>query len=283
MPKRISTARGRELGAGLRAALASAGLSSRDAAAIFEWDESKVSGIVNGKGGASQLEVAVFLGACRVRAAELAHLMSLHSETHVRDWWQQHGVYAPIWLRTLVEHLKLARTVTSWHTHMVPVFLQTAEYVLELQAASATAPRNELQDRVQAQLALQELIKYGVTRTFFIDELTLHRMVGGAEAHARQMMHLVRMANLPNVTIRILPSRHGAHAGHAGPFTRLTFEQYEPLVWVEAENSSLFIESQDAVKGYEKVISALDETSLNEAASVELIASMCVGAKGTSA
>ena len=280
MPKRISTARGRELGAGLRAALTNADLTSRDAAEILDWDASKVSGVVNGKGGISQLELAAFLGVCRVRSAELAHLMSLHPETHVRDWWQQHGVYAPVWLRTLVEHLKVAKTVTSWHTHMVPVFLQTAEYVLDVQSASSTTPRSELQDRVEAQLALQELIRFGVTRTFFIDELALHRMVGGAETHAKQMMHLVRMASVPSVTIRILPARHGAHAGLAGPFTHLTFEQYEPIVWVEAENSSLYIESQDAVTGYKKVIGALDETSLSEAASVELIASLYMGDKG---
>jgi hypothetical protein len=283
VPKRISTARGREFGEGLRAALNDAGLTSRDAAAICEWDPAKVSDMVNGKGGVSQLEVATFLGVCRVRAAELAHLMSLHSETHIRGWWQQHGVHAPIWLRTLVEHLKLTKTVTSWHTHLIPVFLREAEYVLDVQHASATAPREELQERVQAQLALQELIKYGVNRTFYIDESALHRKIGGSEAHAKQMMHLVRMANLPNVTIKVLPASRGAHAGLAGPFTRLTFDQYEPLVWVEAENSSLFIESQDAIKGYEKVVSALEEASLSEAESLELIASLYVETKDSCA
>jgi hypothetical protein len=84
MPKRISTARGREFGAGVRAAIASAGLTSREVADILDWDEAKLSDVVNGKGGANQLEIATLLGACRVGAAEFAHLLSLHPQTAMK-------------------------------------------------------------------------------------------------------------------------------------------------------------------------------------------------------
>lgn len=274
MPKRISTARGRELGAGLRAALESAELTSRAAAAIVNWDESKLSDVVNGKGGTTQLEVALLLGVCRVKAAEVDHLLSLYPDRDVQGWWQQHGVCAPIWPRTVAEHLRLAKTLTSWHTHLVPVFLQTPEYMHEVVSASSTAPAGEVLERVQAQQAMQELLKCGVTRTFYIDELALHRKVGGAAVHARQMLHLLRMASLPNVTIRVMSAKRGAHAGLAGPFTRLTFEKYEPLVWTETENSSLFVEARAAVEGYEKVVRTLHETCLNESESATLIADL---------
>lgn len=51
----------------------------------------------------------------------------------------------------------------------------------------------------------------------------------------------------------------------------MTFVKYEPLVWVETENSSLLAEAKDAIKGYESVVRALDEKSLDEAESKELI------------
>ena len=140
MPKRFSTARGREFGAGLRAAITSAGLTSRAAAEIVDWDEAKVSDVVNGKGGATQLEIAVLLGVCRAKAAEAGHLITLYPEAHVRGWWQQHGTCAPVRLRTVVEHLAVAETLISWHTHMVPLFPQTADYLREVLRASATAP-----------------------------------------------------------------------------------------------------------------------------------------------
>lgn len=231
MPKRFSTARGREFGTGLRAAITSAGLTSRAAADIVDWDEAKVSDVVNGKGGATQLEVAVLLGVCRVNADEIVHLLSLYGETHIRGWWQQHGTCSPIRLRTVIEHLKVAKTLISWHTHMVPVFVQTADYMREVLRASSTAPADELEERVQAQLAIQELVRRNVKCTVFIHELALHLRVGGAEVHAGQLLHLMFMANRPNIRIRIVPAAHGAHAGLAGPFTQLTFAKYESLVW----------------------------------------------------
>ncbi|MGZ3140947.1 helix-turn-helix domain-containing protein [Lentzea chajnantorensis] len=271
MPKRISTARGREFGAGLRAAIERTGLTSRALADIAGWDESKLSNVLNGKAGASLIEVAALLGACRVKAAEAAHLLALCPDMHVRGWWQQHGVHAPIQVRTAVEHLKLATTLTDWRPHMVPLFLQTADYMCEVLRVSSTVPADELQDRVKAGLAMQASLSRGVRCTFFLHELALHLPVGGAEVHAGQLLHLLFMANRPNVTIRIVPASLGAHAGLAGPFTYLTFAKYEPLVWMENENSSLFAEAVDAIEGYDKVVRALAASSLDDAASRELI------------
>ncbi|WP_394612980.1 DUF5753 domain-containing protein [Lentzea sp. JNUCC 0626] len=271
MPKRISTARGREFGDGVRAALSAADLTGHAAAEIVDWDEAKLSNVLNGKGGASQLEVAALLGACRINAAEFAHLMSLYPETHIRGWWQQHGTCSPIWLRTFAENLAAAESLTSWHTHMVPPLLQTVDYVREVLLASATVSVDELQDRVKANFAMQELLRGGRKCTFFIHELALHLRVGGAEVHAAQLLHLLLMAKWANTTIRIVPADLGAHPGLAGPFTQLTFAKYEPLVWVDTENSSLLDESTDAITGYQEVVRALEEKSLDESDSKALI------------
>ncbi|MFD9704340.1 helix-turn-helix domain-containing protein [Lentzea sp. NPDC059081] len=271
MPKRISTARGREFGAGVRAAITSAGLTARAVAKILDWDEAKLSEVVNGKGAVNQLDVAALLGVCRVKSAEFAHLMSLYPETHVRGWWQQHGECAPIRLRTFSENMAIAESLTSWQMHTVPLFLQTAEYMGEVLRASSTVPAGELQDRVKAQLALQELLRGGKTCDFFIHELALRLPVGDVETYTGQLLHLLLMSNWTNITIRVVPAAMGAHAGLAGAFTRLTFAKYEPLVWVDTENSSLLIEEADAIKGYEKVIRALDAKSLDEVDSRDLI------------
>ncbi|WP_329787914.1 helix-turn-helix transcriptional regulator [Lentzea sp. DG1S-22] len=275
MPKRISTARGREFGAGLRAAIKGTGLTSRALADITGWDEAKLSNVVNGRGGATQVEIAALLGACRVKSTEASHLLALYPETHIRGWWQQHGMYAPVQARTIAENLRLAKALTSWHTHMVPPLLQTADYIREALRASSTTPADELQERVMAQLGMQESLRRGVRCTFLIHELALHLPVAGAEVHTGQLLHLLHMASRPNITIRIVPTAHGAHAGLTGPFTHLTFAKHEPLVITETENSTLFTEAADAVKGYEEVVRALGEISLSEADSTELVLHLC--------
>ncbi|SMD23586.1 hypothetical protein SAMN05660733_07292 [Lentzea albidocapillata] len=273
MPKRVSTARGREFGEGVRAAVEGAGLTSREIAEIVGCHESKVSDVLNGKGGVTQVEVALLLGICHTKAPEVAHLMDLFPmRHHGGGWWQEHGTCPPIKLRTAFENLKVAKTLVSWHANMVPFFLQTADYIREVLRASATTPAEELEERAKAHLAMQQALPRNAKRLFFVHESALRLQVGGPEVHAWQMQHLAVTANQSNTTIRIVPTARGAHAGMAGPFTLLTFEKYEPLVWVDTENSSLFAEATDAVKGYNTVVEALANTSLSEDESKELIA-----------
>lgn len=268
---RTSTARGREFGAGLRKALADAGLTSRQAAGIVNWDEAKISNLVNGKGGATQLEVALLLGVCGAKADEVVRLLTLHRERNVRGWWQQHGTCSPVSLRTVADHVKVATTMTCWHAHMVPLFLQTTGYMREVLRASSTASPDELEERVHARIALQALVRPDTRCDFVVHELALHLPVGGAEIYAEQLLHLMSMANRPNIGVRIVPMALGAHAGLAGPFTRLMFGRYQPLVWVETENSSLFAEKDDAIEGYGRVVRALEDSSLDEDTSRDLI------------
>lgn len=264
MPRRISTTRGREFGSGLRAAIAGAGLSSRAAAELADWDEAKLSDLVNGKGGSSEVDLAILLGICRTPADERDHLLELFPDTNLKGWWQQHGTCVAVRLRTLVEHLALAKTLICWQAYMVPDFLQTSAYMRAVIAASANEPADELEERMKAQLELQQaLLRQGLQCTFFIHEMALHLPVGGRDVHVEQVHHLLRMTVRSSITIRIVPMAIGAHAGMRGPFTQLAFAKYEPLVCLRNENSTLFIEDSAATKGYDAVVRSLDMCSLD--------------------
>ncbi|GAA3678623.1 helix-turn-helix transcriptional regulator [Lentzea roselyniae] len=273
MPKRFSTARGREFGDGLRAAIAGAGLSSRAAAELADWDEARLSELVNGKGGSSEVELALLLGICRTKPAERDHLMELFPETHIKGWWQEHGTCEPVRLRTFVENLAVAKTLISWQTHIVPDLLQTDAYRRAVITASANVSVGELEERVKAGLEMQQaLLRPGLQSTFFLHEFALRLPVGGHDVHAEQVHHLLRTAVRSNITIRIVPAAIGAHAGMRGPFTQLTFAKYEPLVCLRNENSTLFVEEKAAIKGYEAVVRSLDHISLDAERSRAVIA-----------
>ncbi|SDM27008.1 Helix-turn-helix domain-containing protein [Lentzea albidocapillata subsp. violacea] len=263
MPKRYSTVRGREFGDGLRAAIADAGFSGRAAAERVGWQEAKVSDLVNGKGGATETELALLLGVCRTGAAESRHLLDLFPDTNIKGWWQQHGTRAPIRNRTFVEHMAVANKLVSWHTHMVPDALQTVAYMREVLRASSSVPDDEMEARVAARLEMQKQLRHGLKCAFLLHESALRLRVGSVDTQAEQARHLLRMATRANITIRVLPADSGAHAGLSGPFTQLSFATYEPLVWVEGENFSLIIEEKAAVQGYETIVSSLVRTSLD--------------------
>jgi hypothetical protein len=81
MPLRRSTVRGREFGDAIRALLR--------AADLMGWREAKVSELVNGKDGSSDLELAQLLGLCRTPPTEFTHLVALYHETSEKDWLQR--------------------------------------------------------------------------------------------------------------------------------------------------------------------------------------------------
>lgn len=280
MPKRISTARGREFGAGLRAAIGASGMSSRAVSVVVGWHESKLSDLARGKGGASELDVGILLGACRTEAPEREHLLKLFRESGVRGWWQQHGVRSPVRLRTAIGHLAVARSMVSWQTHVVPCFLQTDGYAREVIRASANVPEEELDERVAAQAEMQGLLWRIPSCTFYIHELALLLRVGSREERIEQLQHLGFLANRPSFAIRIVPVDAGVPAGVSGPFTKLDFREYESLVWLQNENSDLFIEEESAIEGYKAVVRRLDEISLDVDQSKDLIARYAQ--KGTS-
>ena len=263
MPRRISTVRGREFGDGVRAALTAAGLTSRSVSELLHWDEAKISALLNGKGGSTELEVGILLGVCRTTHEERDHLLRLFREAHLKGWLQEHGTSAPIQPRTFVEHLSIATQYVSWSPLLVPGLLQIPHYMHEVFVATATIPADEVGTRVVARTGIQNVLRGMLQCTFYIHEQALTLPVGGKRVMRDQLHHLLRMEARPSITIRLVPTAIGAHAGLAGPFNLMRFDKISPIVFHDSENSVLIIESPLSVRGYEQVVESLDQTSLD--------------------
>ncbi len=70
MRDRQPTMRSRELGEGLRRAMEAAGLTGVDAARRLDWSPSRVSRMLSGTRGTTDVDVAMFLTVCGVRGRE---------------------------------------------------------------------------------------------------------------------------------------------------------------------------------------------------------------------
>src|ERR1700742_2888227 len=104
MSNREANVRSRELGDGLRQVMRQAGLTGKEAAHLLGWSPSWVSRLLSGKRGATEVDVAAFLGVCRVKIAERDRLLALCEERHTPGWFQQHGSRLPKQLVTLIAH-----------------------------------------------------------------------------------------------------------------------------------------------------------------------------------
>jgi Domain of unknown function (DUF5753)/Helix-turn-helix domain len=279
MPHREPTMRSRELGDGLRQAMDDAGLNDLEAAKLLNVSPSLVSLMLAGKRGASELDVAAFLGVCRVMGPERDRLLALCREQDTPGWLQQHGARLPKQLRTLIDYENRAVAISIFEATVVPGLLQTGEYARAVIRRIVNVPAEEVDDRVAARLARQILFsrERPARFTFYLHESVLRTPVGGPAVMAEQLRHLRRMSTRSYLALRVVPVALGAHAAMTGAFRLMEFTKFKPVAYLESETSSLFLEKPEETQAYRNILGALADTALNEGQSRELIAAVATG------
>ncbi|MGH4024215.1 MAG: helix-turn-helix domain-containing protein, partial [Pseudonocardiaceae bacterium] len=219
--------------------LRQSGLTGKQAANLLGWSPSWVSRLLSGKRGATEVDVAAFLGVCRVRSPERERLLALCGEQDTPGWFQQHGSRLPKQVVTLIDHESRAVSYSDIQPMLVPGLLQTGEYARAVICRGANMPPEEVDDRVAARLARQNLFSRDrpARFTFYLHESVLRTPVGGHAVMRDQLHHLVRMSTRSYLAIRVVPFALGAHAAMAGPFILMEFAEFKPVVYLESETS----------------------------------------------
>ncbi len=272
MRDRQPTMRSRELGEGLRRAMEAAGLTGVEAARRLDWSPCRVSRMLSGTRGTTEVDVAMFLTVCGVRGRERKRLLAVCQDQGVPGWLQEYGDL----LATLVDHEDKAQRITDFEATWVPGLLQTPDYARALLSRSVSIPEGEVEKRVATRLARQELFTRGTGAQFefFVHETALQLPVGGAAVLSDQLHHLLRMSVRPPMTVRVVPTAVGAHAGLDGSFRLMEFAEFHPVVYLESETTALFLERREPVAAYRRILHALAEVALDEGHSRDLIATV---------
>ncbi|WP_082114498.1 helix-turn-helix domain-containing protein [Lentzea aerocolonigenes] len=275
MPKRFSSVVGRSFGDGVRDAIQAAGMTQRRLAERLDWEEAKLSDVVRGKGGVTEVEVALLLGLCGVTPDETRRLLTLYRETREKGFLQfndEDGV--PNQLRTLIAQEQVATKIFVWAMNLVPGLLQIPPYSFEVVQAVPTIDPEQVVEIVAARESRRSIFHRSREFTFYVHEQALRFQVGSRELMIAQLQDLLRMSIRPYISVRVIPLSIGVHAGLAGSFTKLGFEKFEPVVFVETHNLNLFLEDKGSIAVYDEVLKALDAQALDEEQSKELITSL---------
>lgn len=273
-----STIRSRELGTALRHAMEQAGLSGKQTAYKLGWSPSRVSRLLTGQLGATEVDVSAFLATCQVTGPARDRLLRLTREQSTPGWLQQHGSRLPEQLKTLVDHENGAVEITDFQAVVVPGLLQTGDYAQAVISRIANVPAAEVTDRVRARLGRQSLFtrEHRPNFTFYLHELVLRLPVGGPAVMSEQLHHLLRMSVRSYIGIRVIPAAFGAHAGTAGSCRLMEFAEFKPVVYVEEETAGHFLEEAPEIAAYRKIFAALANAALDEGQSKDLIARLAV-------
>jgi hypothetical protein len=147
-----------------------------------------------------------------------------------------------------------------------------------IRAARPDIADDEVDRRVRVRLGRQSLLSQDdpLELRVVLDEAVVSRPVGGDEVMRGQLQRLVEAADLPNVTLQVLPFEVGAHAGMDGTFAILDFpEPGDPdAVYAENATGGLFLEKSEELRKYIFIFEHIRAAALSPEESGALLAKL---------
>ena len=271
--RRSPTIRRRRLGAELRRHRDAAGVTIDVVADRLGCSASKVSRIETGHTSATPRDVKDMLDIYGVQGSESEELVQIAREARQKGWWHP---YSTVLTGAYVGLEAAARSVRAYEQQVVPGLLQTEQYAAAMIcAARPDISVDETEQRVRVRMERQSLLIQDdpIDLWVVLDEAVVSRPVGGDEVMRDQLRRLAQAAELPNVTLQILPFEVGAHAGMDGTFAILDFPEVEDPAVVFAENATggLFLEKSDELHRYAFIFDHIRSTALTPEESTKLI------------
>lgn len=172
-----------------------------------------------------------------------------------------------------------ARVMQMYVPQTIPGLLQTEEYARE---QLWTMPhRAEDEDWLEEQLALrmsrQELLREGDNPPhlrFVIDEAAFRRRLKDGDAWKRQLQRIIDDAELPNVTIQVLPFEAGLCDALGGTLVILWLPDGTSAAYVESSKSGEVIEEPEEVEQFKLAYDQVRDLALSPEDSLEFIRSL---------
>ena len=262
----------RRLRTELRTARLNKELTQEQVANSMVWSLSKMNRIEKAKSGISINDLKALLSLYDITDEEQKdELIALARAARQSPWWSRYRDVAPTTLLELIDYESAASAVSQFETMFVPGILQTDEYasaVLQVfyDENSAAERLVELRTKRRDLLTSENAPKF----SFVLDESVIHRRVGSPAITSKQLMHLVNVAELSNVTIQVVPFTAGLHPGMRGPFEAVEFEDTpdENVVFLEGPRGDFISDDPKETDIYLKAFKRITEKSLSPADSM---------------
>jgi transcriptional regulator with XRE-family HTH domain len=271
---RSPTVRRRRLGIELRRLRETAGLMIEDVAVHLECSSSKVSRIETGKAVPRVRDVRDMLELYDVTDTQADLLLTIVREAQQKGWWTDYEDVLPAAFETYVGLEAEASSLRTFQHH-VHGLLQTEGYARAMLRGGHLSDSEGVERLVALRMRRQDMLTKPTPIELWavIDEAALHRLMGGAEVMQGQLAHLVEVAELPNVTLQVLPFAKGAHAGVIGAFTLIEFPDAtdNDVVYVDSPAGNIYLEKDKDLRRYTLVFDHLRAAALPPDESIPFI------------
>jgi transcriptional regulator with XRE-family HTH domain len=176
------------------------------------------------------------------------------------------------WFRPWIPHEQATTQYRTWTLGIISGMLQTADYARVIISVGPGATPELIGTRAVARMTRQALITREdpepPAMTFLVDECALRRRVGSAEIMRAQLRRIASVAQLPNVTIQVVPE--GANAGLLGGFIIV-----DDACYIETARAGEVFEDQETMIAMSVRFDTIRAEALRASESLTLLERMC--------
>jgi transcriptional regulator with XRE-family HTH domain len=270
------TLRRRRLGAELKRCREAAGLTQENVSRQFEWHAAKVTRIETARVAVTARDVKDLLTLYGIaddgyREALMALARSSREKTWLTDY---RDLMRP---GNFVGLEQEASSMRAWEPILLPGLLQTENYMRALMLSGRSFdPPQVIDRRVALRRKRQGRLHAGtgaLRLAAIVDESAVRRVIGGSDVMNDQLHSLIEAAQLPNVTVQILPFDAGEHPFLGGSAALLEFQEttHPDVVYLEGLAGDLYEEQPSEVGRYRDEFDRLSAMALDHRLSLKMI------------
>jgi hypothetical protein len=265
------------LGSQLRRLREDADITPDQAGYAIRASRSKISRMETGRVGFKTRDVTDLLTLYGVTdESERSRFLYLAGQSSRPDWWTTYGDILPDWFENYLGLESASSTIRTFELQFVHGLFQTEDYARAVtRLGHQTALPAEIERRVGLRIKRQDLLTRADPPKIWsvMDEAVLRRPVGGPAVMRAQFHHLIEVADLPQVTLQVVPFARGGHAGASGSFAVLRFEEQHlsDLVYIEQLTGAVYLEQRSDVEHYLEVMDQLSGEALTPADTTRFI------------
>lgn len=155
----------------------------------------------------------------------------------------------PAWAEEYLNLEREALALCFFANQVLPGLLQTENYACRVRQPSPHVQQEEIDTHVGTRLERQEILRREVppTTSFVISEAIVRDRLGGDEVYRETLRHLRYCADLPGISLQIMPLGRTTHAGLDGPFILLETPDYQRVAYTETQRGSQLISNPDEI------------------------------------
>ncbi|HEX5595273.1 MAG TPA: helix-turn-helix transcriptional regulator [Micromonosporaceae bacterium] len=272
------TLRAQWLGQQLREMREQASLTLKDVGDYISRTASTVSRIESGILPARVPEVLAYLDICGVDDPHRRDgLRTMAQDVWQRGWWD--GLKADV-AGSLIDWIWLESRATEIYSFQVSVpsgLLQTRDYAeAVIRAAHPDASEEQIARFVEIRMTRQGRLAEAepLRLSTVIDEVALHRMIGGPNVVRAQINHLAEMARRPHIDIMVLPADVGAHASPNGSFDVFQMRPPYPYAGCVSTPAGTVVVEGDEAEALVRTYDRLRDAALHKESAVAFLSDL---------